>query len=197
MNKHYITPQQLLQDSFALAWQVFESGYSPNYIVGVWRGGTPVGIAVHELLDILGVKSDHWAIRTQSYNGIAQRQHRVQVDGLNYLTERVRPTDTLLLVDDVYDTGLSLQQIVLDLQQACGASTPEIRIATPWFKPANNQTLRTPDYFIHQTSDWLVFPHELDGLEIDEMRANKPELAPLMDALETRLKRRSCHNSQN
>jgi hypoxanthine phosphoribosyltransferase len=191
VNKHYITPQQLLQDSFALAWQVFESGYSPNYIVGVWRGGTPVGIAVHELLDILGVEADHMAIRTQSYNGIAQRQHRVRVDGLNYLTERVSPTDTLLLVDDVYDTGLSLQQIVLDLQQACGAGTPEIRIATPWFKPANNQTRRTPDYFIHQTSDWLVFPHELDGLEIDEMRANKPELAPLMDALETRQKRRS------
>lgn len=190
MNKHYITPQELLQDSFTLAWQVFESGYRPNYIVGVWRGGTPVGIAVHELLDILGVESDHTAIRTQSYTGITQRQQRVQVDGMNYLTERVSHSDALLLVDDVHDTGLSLQQIILDLQQACGASTPEIRIATPWFKPTNNQTRRTPDYFVHQTSDWLVFPHELDGLEIDEMRANKPELAPLMDALEQQLKPR-------
>lgn len=190
MNKHYITPQQLLQDSFALAWQVFESGYSPNYIVGVWRGGTPVGIAVHELLDILGVESDHWAIRTLSYNGIAQRQQRVQVDGLSYLTERVSHSDALLLVDDVYDTGLSLDQVILDLRQACGENTPEIRIATPWFKPANNQTDRTPDYFIRQTSDWLVFPHELDGLGVDEIRANKPELAPLIDALEARLKRR-------
>jgi hypoxanthine phosphoribosyltransferase len=190
VNKHYITPQQLLQDSFALAWQVFESGYRPSYIVGVWRGGTPVGIAVHELLDILGVKSDHWAIRSQSYSGIAQRQQQVQVDGLDYLIGRVCQTDTLLLVDDVYDTGLSLKQIILDLQQACGAGTPEIRIATPWFKPANNQTRRTPDYFVHQTGDWLVFPHELHGLQIDEMRANKPELAPLMNALEARLKQR-------
>ncbi|HDY81607.1 MAG TPA: hypoxanthine phosphoribosyltransferase [Halieaceae bacterium] len=190
MNKHYITPQELLEDSFTLAWQVFESGYRPTYIVGVWRGGTPVGIAVHELLDILGVESDHTAIRTQSYTGIAQRQQRVQVDGMNYLTERVSHSDALLLVDDVHDTGLSLQQIILDLQQACGASTPEIRIATPWFKPTNNQTRHTPDYFVHQTSDWLVFPHELDGLKIDEMRANKPELAPLMDALEQQLKPR-------
>jgi hypothetical protein len=90
----------------------------------------------------------------------------------------------------VYDTGLSLEQVILDLQQACGAETPEIRIATPWFKPANNQTRRAPDYFVHQTNDWLVFPHELHGLQIDEMRANKPELAPLMNALEARLKRR-------
>ena len=190
MHKHYITPQQLLQDSFALAWQVFESGYRPNYIVGVWRGGAPVGIAVHELLDILGVEADHTAIRSHSYSGIARRQQRVQVDGLSYLSERVGHTDALLLVDDVHDTGLSLDQVILDLQRACGDNTPEIRIATPWFKPANNQTRRRPDYFIHQTSDWLVFPHELDGLNIDEMRTNKPELAPLMDALEARLRPR-------
>ena len=46
MSKRYIQAQQLLEDSYQLAWQVFESGYRPNYIVGVWRGGAPVGIAV-------------------------------------------------------------------------------------------------------------------------------------------------------
>jgi hypothetical protein len=45
MKKHYIKAQQLLDDSFKLAWQVYESGYRPNYIVGVWRGGAPIGIA--------------------------------------------------------------------------------------------------------------------------------------------------------
>ena len=39
MSKRYIQAQQLLEDSFKLAWQIFESGYRPNYIVGVWRGG--------------------------------------------------------------------------------------------------------------------------------------------------------------
>jgi len=188
MNKHYITPQQLLQDSYSLAWQVFESGYRPNYIVGVWRGGTPVAIAIHELLDILGIQSDHTAIRSTSYTGIAQRRLQVQVDGLEYLTARVGAQDTLLLVDDVHDTGLTLQQIVLDLRQACGPDTPEIRIATPWFKPDNNKSGRTPDYFLHQSSDWLVFPHELQGLDIGELRANKPELTPIMDQLEARLR---------
>ncbi len=57
MKKHYIDANQLLEDSFRLAWQVFESGYRPNYVVGVWRGGAPVGVAVHELLDTLGVDS--------------------------------------------------------------------------------------------------------------------------------------------
>ena len=55
MDKLFIQADELLQDSFKLAWQVYESGYRPNYIVGVWRGGAPIGIAVQEFLDVLGV----------------------------------------------------------------------------------------------------------------------------------------------
>jgi hypoxanthine phosphoribosyltransferase len=66
MDKNFIQAQELLEDSFKLAWQVYESGFRPDYIVGVWRGGAPIGIAVQEFLDVLGVKSDHIAIRTSS-----------------------------------------------------------------------------------------------------------------------------------
>ena len=85
MKKYYIQAQQLLEDSFNLAWQVFESGYRPNYIVGVWRGGAPIGIAVQEFLDVLGIKSDHIAIRTSSYSGIGERSKNVKVHGLSYM----------------------------------------------------------------------------------------------------------------
>lgn len=183
MDKQYITPQQLLADAFALAWQVFESGFRPTCIVGVWRGGTPVGIAVQELLQVLGVGADHTAIRTRSYTGIGQRDNAVQVDGLDYLTRRLGRDDALLLVDDVYDTGLSLQQVTADLQHACGPNTPDIRIATPYFKPGNNRSGRDPHYFLHTTDKWLVFPHELEGLTLAELAANKPELAALLPRL--------------
>ena len=190
VHKHYISPSQLLADAFELGWQVFDSGYHPDMVVAVWRGGTPVGVAVHELLDLLGVKADHYAIRSASYTGIGQREPVVRVDGLEYLVATAASTERLLLVDDVHDTGLSLQQIVTELQQACGPDTPEIRLATPYFKPGNNQTERSPDYFLHQTDDWLVFPHELDGLTIEEMRNHKPELAGIMDALEKKFRDR-------
>ena len=45
MDKLFIQADELLRDSFKLAWQVYESGYRPNYIIGVWRGGAPIGIA--------------------------------------------------------------------------------------------------------------------------------------------------------
>ena len=183
MEKHYIRSEDLIQDSFRLAWQVYEDGYRPNYIIGVWRGGAPIGIAVQEFFSVLGVPSDHIAIRTSHYKGIDDRNTEVQVYGLNYIIKQVESDDSLLIVDDVHDTGISIEKIVSDLQSACKKNTPEIRVATPYFKPGKNKTSRTPDYYLHETDRWLVFPHELDGLSIEEIRANKPEVSDLIEKI--------------
>jgi uncharacterized protein len=180
MDKLFIQADELLSDSFKLAWQVFESGYRPNYIIGVWRGGAPIGIAVQEFLDVLGVPSDHIAIRTSHYKGIDERDSQVQVYGLNYVIKQVESEDSLLIVDDVHDTGISIQKIILDLQTACKKNTPEIKVATPYFKPLKNKTDRKPDFYLHETEKWLVFPHELEGLSIDEIIEFKPELSDLV-----------------
>ena len=184
MEKHYISAQQLLQDSFALAMAVFESGFQPDFIVGVWRGGAPVGIAVQELLQLLGTPCDHIAIRTSSYTGIAQRKKTVEVHGLSYITQRASAGQSLLLVDDVYDTGLSVQSVIDKLEIACAKQRLDIRVATPYFKPQNNQTNRMPDYYVHESTQWLVFPHELRGLTTEEIRQHKPELKQYLDKLE-------------
>ena len=183
MDKHYIGATELLEDSFKLAWEVYESGYRPNYIVGVWRGGAPIGIAVQELFDVLGVESDHIAIRTSYYSSIGQRNDKVQVYGLSYLIKKLESQDSLIIVDDGFDTGNSINQIIIDIQTACKKNTPEIRIATPYFKPAQNKTNRNPDYFLHETDKWLVFPHELEGLSGEEIANNKPELKALLDKI--------------
>ena len=180
MDKLFIQSEELLKDSFNLAWQVYESGYRPNYIIGVWRGGAPIGIAVQEFLDVLGVPSDHIAIRTSHYKGIDERESQVQVYGLNYVIKQVESEDSLLIVDDVHDTGISIQKIILDLQTACKKNTPEIKVATPYFKPMKNKTDRKPDFYLHETEKWLVFPHELEGLSMDEIIEFKPELSDLV-----------------
>jgi hypoxanthine phosphoribosyltransferase len=41
IEKTYISANQLLEDSFRLANQVFDSGFRPTHIVGIWRGGAP------------------------------------------------------------------------------------------------------------------------------------------------------------
>ena len=188
MNKRYITASELLEDSFALALKILESDFRPTFIVGVWRGGAPIGIAVQELLDVCGVKTEHIAIRTSYYSGIAEKKQSVQVYGLNYVINKLESEDSLLIVDDVHDTGLSIDQIIKNLRKACKKNTPEIKVATPYFKPKNNETNRTPDYFLHETDRWLVFPHELEGLSIEEIIENKPELLELIDQIKPLLK---------
>ena len=89
----------------------------------------------------------------------------------------------VLIVDDVHDTGLSIQQVINDLKKACKKNTPEIKIATPYFKPTKNKTDRKPDFYLHETDEWLVFPHELDGLTVEEIKENKPALKDLMDKM--------------
>ncbi|MCZ6828314.1 MAG: phosphoribosyltransferase family protein, partial [Gammaproteobacteria bacterium] len=175
--------QQLLDDSYALGLKILESDFLPDYIVGVWRGGAPVGIAVQELLSYFGVETDHIAIRTSLYTGIKETSATVQVHGLHYLIENVNAEDKVLIVDDVFDSGRSINQVIVDLKQKCRRNTPEFRIATPYYKPRNNKTDRIPDYFLHETDDWLVFPHELDGLTVKEILANKPGIEAIRDKL--------------
>ena len=188
MEKHFIRSENLIQDSFKLAWRVYEDGYRPNYIIGVWRGGTPIGIAVQEFFSVLGVPSDHIAIRTSHYQGIDERGSDVEVYGLNYIIKQVESEDSLLIVDDVHDTGISIEKIVTDLKTACKKNTPEIRVATPYFKPSKNRTNRKPDYYLHETDKWLVFPHELEGLSLSEIKANKPEVSDLIKHIEKIIK---------
>ena len=184
MEKQFIDAQQLLDDSFSLGLKVLESGYVPHFIIGVWRGGTPVGIAVQELLDYFGIETDHIAIRTSFYTAIGETADKVKVHGLGHIIDNLRKADSILIVDDVYDTGMSMKQIVEDIEQACADNPPEIRIATPYFKPSNNRTDRTPDYYLHETDKWLVFPHELSGLSVQELLNKKPGIATLRTALE-------------
>jgi hypoxanthine phosphoribosyltransferase len=179
--KQYITAQGLLEDSFRLGLQVLRSGFKPDFIVGIWRGGTPVGIAVQELLENQGLRSDHIAIRTSSYEGIEQRRRRILVHGLNYIVQNASAEHCLLIVDDVYDTGLSIQAIIDSLAARSRRNTPhDIRVATVYFKPGNNRTRRRPDYYIHETDKWLVFPHELNGLTVEEIARHKPEVGRIM-----------------
>ncbi len=177
MNKVYLTGQGLLEDSFKLAQKILESGFEPTFIIAVWRGGAPIGIAVQEYLHFHGIHADNIAIRTSSYSGIDNQSREVKVSGLDYLVKNMQHDDRLLIVDDVFDTGRSVEAIINELTTKLRLNTPEdIRIAVPYYKPTRNQIEREPDFVVHETADWLKYPHSLEGLDIDEMREKRPEI---------------------
>ena len=131
----YISADELLSDSFKLALKVLDSGFRPTHIIGIWRGGTPVGIAVQELLDFSGIKTDH------------------------------------------------IRQVIADIRADCRKNTPDIRIATIYYKPGNSEPSKVPHYYLHETAHWLVFPHELTGLSVDELLERKPGIERIRERL--------------
>ncbi len=175
VDKIFVTAQSLLSDSFRLGLKIMADGFHPDYIIGIWRGGTPVGIAVQELLKYHGHPSDHIAIRTSSYTGIEEQSDEIRVHGLHYVIENVNADDSLLIVDDVFDTGRSIEAVLHRISELSRRNMPAvIRVATVYYKPGKRKVDLVPDYFIHETDDWLVFPHELEGLTREEVSANKP-----------------------
>lgn len=183
MEKTVLSAQDLLEDSFELGVKILESEFRPTMIIAIWRGGTPVGMAVQEILAYCGIESDHIAIRTSSYVGVDQRG-AVAVHGLNYIIKKICFDDRVLIVDDVFDTGNTIKAVIEELARRARGNTPEdIRIAVPWYKPSRNETDLVPDYFIHETAEWLVFPHELDALSPDELRAARPDIARIVEAV--------------
>jgi uncharacterized protein len=186
MEKVYISANDLLLDSFRLAEQIYDSGFRPDFIIGVWRGGAPVGIAIQEYLSYVGVETDHIAIRTSSYTGINQQDKTVRVHGLDYIIDNVNAEDDVLLVDDVFDSGRSVAAIFDKLRAKCRRNMPQnMKVATPWYKPTKNVTSIKPDYYVHDTDAWLVFPHEIVGLTQQEIIDNKGLLA---ETLQSRLR---------
>lgn len=188
MNKIVLSAQDLLEDSFRLGLDILESGFKPTMIIAIWRGGTPVGMALQEIMHYCGVESDHIAIRTSSYVGVDQRG-AVAVHGLNYIVKKICYDDRVLIVDDVFDTGNTVAAVLKELSSRARCNMPEdIRIAVPWYKPSRNETDLEPDYFIRETSEWLVFPHELDALSPDELRQQRPAISKIIEGARARIK---------
>ena len=171
--KYFVSAQALLDDSIRLGFQILDSGFAPNFMVAVWRGGAPAGIAVQEILHLHGVATDHIAIRTSSYSGVGA-QDIVRVHGLEYIVSNIAAGDRLLIVDDVFDSGRSMAAILEKLRHKCGDRMPgDVRIATVYYKPGHNLTDLAPDFFVRETDAWLVFPHELNDLTEHEISDGK------------------------
>ena len=190
MGKQFLDEQQVLLDSFRLGVTIYRSGFRPSFIIGIWRGGSAVGIYVQECLQTLGIDTDHIAIRT-SYEGqpyyadmVADPAARIRVHGSSPLEEKLNLEDHLLIVDDVYSTGYSIEAVKARLHRRLRRNCPQqIRVATLYRRPsycAENHP--SPDYCLHETEDWLVFPYEMAGLSSEDIRHHKPWLAGIMNS---------------
>ena len=185
MQKRFITEAEHTLDGFRLGTKIYASGLRPTFIVGLWRGGSAVGIVVQECLQTLGVHTNHIALRT-SYEGRSQyeagikEQRDIRVHGKQYLLEHANRDDVLLIVDDVYSSGRHTQAVVDALSHRLKRNMPEqVATATIWRRTTRDNT-GTPDFHLYDIDDWLVLPYEMQGLTQQEIAEHKPWLLPLI-----------------
>jgi len=174
--KEYIDPASLQRDAFLLAARIYASGFRPDVVLVVWRGGTPIGLVVHEFLQYKGIRTYHAALKAESYSGIEQN-HEPRIEHLESVLEYVPAGSRVLLVDDIFDSGRTMKKIVELLRPL----TQAVKIATLYYKKNKNETALAPDFYLRETDKWIVFPHELMDLTPDEVRQKDPFIYRLVN----------------
>lgn len=130
-----------------LADKIKKSGFKPEVIVGVARGGWIPARILSDLLCNTYVAS----MRVEFYKDIAETAKRPVISqqvSASVVGKRV------LVVDDVADTGESLAAVRRDL---LARKALEVKIATLHYKP---KSILRPDFYVSETSAWIVYPHE-------------------------------------
>lgn len=162
----HINPDTFLLDTLALGRKIYRTGFRPKHAISIWRGGTPVGLGVDAYFRGQGVYMNHTTVATESYKGIG-KQEEVVVKGLEHVIKVVCPEDELLILDDVYESGRTIQKIVETLRDRARANAPErIMVATVHLKPDRHVFKGLPVTCLHEVAGdtWIDYPHELADL---------------------------------
>jgi len=177
VEKIYISANQFLLDSIKLAKKIYDSGFRPTFLIGLWRGGGPPAIAIEEFFRFKGIKMNNYPIKAVVYSGINKLNEKVKISGLGYLISHINKEDKLLIIDDVIDSGKTIKAFMESIKKKARKNTPkEIKIATVFYKPTKTTTNIKPDYYIHETDEWIIFPHELEGLSEEEIKQKDKEI---------------------
>ena len=174
---NYISANDYLKDAWRLAATVRKSGWRPDLLIALWRGGVTVGVALHEFFKVTGWNVEHLPLKCSSYTGIGQTSGCVKFTHGDALFSEIKPGQRVLVVDDVFDTGTTAAAI----SERLAAIGAEMRFACVYWKRGNNKTTLSPDYFVSDPGDeWIVFPHEIEGLSREQIAEKDPMLEKLI-----------------
>lgn len=126
-------------------------GYNPDAVVAVARGGMMLGQLMGYGLDLRNVQSIH----VEAYDGESQRE-KVDIFGQCELEGAER----VLIVDDIVDSGMTLQALLERLQSEYPAVT--FKSASIFYKPTASVQ---PDFTVKEAKEWINFFWEADFVE--------------------------------
>lgn len=181
MMKEFLPYDNVRNNALKLAHRIYKEGFIPDVIYCSLRGGAYVANVVSEYFKI--ARRDchpvlYAAVVARSYSDIRKRD-RVMVDGWTYSPEHLRPGDKILLVDDIFDTGKTINYLV-ELLLEKGIPRKDIKVAVhdyKYFTYKEEQLPIQPDYWCRkftitkpEEDRWIHYmSHELIGLSDEEL----------------------------
>ncbi len=200
MSKEFLPFDTVRDDALKLAHKMYrEDGFVPDVIYCSLRGGAYMANVISEYYKI--AHNGHHpvlfaAVVARSYTDVRKSTSKVYVDGWTYPPANLRPGDRIMLVDDIFDTGKTINALV-DILLDYGVSRENLKVVVHDYKEvACKQALPVvPDYYcrkirVEKSEDdrWIHYmSHELVGLTNSELEENyfsrDPELKEVLRPL--------------
>jgi len=181
MRKEFLSYQEVRNNAIKLAYTIHKDNFIPDVIYVSLRGGAYIGNILSEYFKF--VREDnrpifYAAVVARSYTGIGH-QEGIKIDGWTYDPEYLRTGDKVLLVDDIFDSGKTINKLVQVIIQK-GIPEEDVRVAVHDYKVFEYSTQQMevhPYYFcrkhvIKSPEDdiWIHYcSHELVGLSPEEL----------------------------
>jgi hypoxanthine phosphoribosyltransferase len=172
--KHFLDFYKERDDAFILAKRIYDDGFIPDILYSAMRGGAIMANAISEWYKQQPLDKPilYAAVCARSYKGQEGFDERgeVVVDGWTYAPSHLKTTDKVMLVDDIYDSGATLNTLA-NVFLNLGLPRENLKIVVHTYKSGLHidDDLIKPDYWCNEDDEWLHFlSHELAGLTDEE-----------------------------
>ncbi len=185
MKKEFLSSQVVRDNSLKLAYAMHrEEGFVPDVIYASLRGGAYLANVFSEYYKMVRKNKRpvlYAAVVARSYTDI-MKQTQVMIDGWTYRPEYLRNGDKVLIVDDIFDTGKTINYLA-EVIMSNGITRDDIKIAVHDYKvPKYKGELLPfqPDFYsrkhvIESPEDdvWIHYlNHEFVSLTAEEIDSN-------------------------
>ncbi|MDR2185997.1 MAG: phosphoribosyltransferase [Treponema sp.] len=199
MKKEFLPYDVVRNNALKMAHRIYHDGFVPDVIYVSLRGGAYLGNVISEYFKIVrreGRPVYYAAAVARSYTGVRAAE-QIKVEGWTYAPEHLRIGDKVLLVDDIFDTGKTINHLTGIILEK-GIPRGDIKIAVhdyKFFYDKASQLPVQPDYWcrkhdlsVNDEDTWIHYmSHELVGLSPEELEryyyAQDPDLRNVLGAL--------------
>ena len=203
MNKKFISYEEIRRNSFKLADKIYSDDFIPDIIYSCLRGGAYLGNIISEYFKVaLDKRILYAAVVARSYTNLME-QEEIKIDGWTYEPSLLNSSDKILMIDDIYDSGTTMNSL-LRILVAYGLKEENIRIAVYDYKyyEYKKQERIKPYYYCKKhiikepkKNTWVHYlTHEILGMNLDEIEKfyDDEELKNILKKLKKKDEERNC-----